>query len=375
MGVSLVMSSNNPIKIVHVIHKLTMGGMENGLVNLVNGMDPQFEHHIVSLTDSTDFRERITNARVTVHELHKRPGKDVMVYWRLWRALRQIKPHIVHTRNFGTVDCALAARLAGRVKLIHSEHGWDMQDVHGTNRRYLTLRRWMSHLAVCCVAVSQNIELWLEQQVGVARKKLLQIYNGVDSQRFYPSLRERSDPLVIGFVGRIEEVKNLPSLVRAIERLSNTDHARSIEVQIVGTGSYESQLRALISEAGLQDTIILLGSQADIPSLMRGFDVFVLPSFNEGISNTILEAMASGLPIVAADVGGNAELVSHGVNGQLYPSDDDATLEQYLSEYVDNDALRVEHGKASRALVEQRFTLKRMISEYENLYAGLAGPA
>ncbi|NNF16576.1 MAG: glycosyltransferase, partial [Gammaproteobacteria bacterium] len=288
---------SNQIRIVHVIYRLATGGMENGLVNLVNRLGDGFEHHIISLTDATDFGKRIEHSNTTVHVLGKKPGKDFAVYWRLWKLLRKIRPQIVHTRNFGTVDCALIVRLAGRAKLIHSEHGWDMHDIKGANRRYLLLRRWMSLFACKCLSVSRHIRNWQREQIGVAPHKLVQIYNGVDHEKFKPADRCEHEHFVVGFVGRLEEVKNLPSLVRAVAHLgATTITSIGLQVRLVGSGSMESELRSAIVDAGLENCVILDGPRSDIPQVMREFDVFVLPSFNEGISNTILEAMASGLP-------------------------------------------------------------------------------
>ncbi|NNF17397.1 MAG: glycosyltransferase, partial [Gammaproteobacteria bacterium] len=297
---------------------------------------------------------------------------------RLWKLLRKIRPQIVHTRNFGTVDCALVVRLAGGAKLIHSEHGWDMHDIKGANRRYLLLRRWMSLIACKCLSVSRHIRNWQREEVGIAPHKLVQIYNGVDHERFKPADRREHEHehFVIGFVGRLEEVKNLPSLVRAVAHLgATTDTGIGLQVRLVGSGSMESVLRSEIVDAGLEKCVILDGPRSDIPQVMREFDVFVLPSFNEGISNTILEAMASGLPVIAADVGGNSELVEHEVNGLLYPGGDEMALAAMILRYADDEPLRHRHGQAARQRVEKDFTLEKMVASYANLYTSVHSAA
>lgn len=359
---------SSPTRIVHIIFRLAIGGMENGVVNLVNRMSPAFEHHIISLTDATDFQERITNKSVQVHTLNKKPGKDFGNYWRLFKLLRSLRPDLVHTRNFGTVDCGLIARLAGVPALIHSEHGWGVDDLRGGNIKYQRLRRWMSHLAKRCLAVSKDIERWLGEEVGVAQSKLVQIYNGVDTERFKPAATTPSDVLRVGFVGRLDAVKNPQSLLRAVKLCRSASSARPIHAVLVGDGALREELETMVRQEALADSVSFLGAQDDVPEQMRSFDVFVLPSFNEGISNTILEAMASGLPVIAARVGGNVELIDDQVTGALYNSDSADELATILLDYALDDEKRKKHGEQARQRVLDKFSLSTMVAAYELLY-------
>ena len=121
--------------IVHIIFRLDVGGMENGLVNLINGMPAnRYRHAIVCLKDYTDFRSRLQRADVALYALNKKDGKDLLLYYRVWRLLRTLRPDIVHTRNLGTIDMLFPAALAGVRSRVHGEHGWDMVDLHGENR-------------------------------------------------------------------------------------------------------------------------------------------------------------------------------------------------------------------------------------------------
>ena len=128
--------------VVHIIHRLAIGGLENGLVNLINHMPAErYRHAIVCMTQSTDFRLRIKSNAVAVHELHKQPGHDFGLYFRLWRLLRTLRPAVVHTRNIGTLECQCIALLAGVPARVHGEHGRDMNDIDGRNATYLRLRK------------------------------------------------------------------------------------------------------------------------------------------------------------------------------------------------------------------------------------------
>ncbi|MEO1576068.1 MAG: TIGR03088 family PEP-CTERM/XrtA system glycosyltransferase, partial [Pseudomonadota bacterium] len=339
-------------RIVHVIYRFAMGGMENGLVNLINGMDRGYRHAIVCLDRSTDFAHRLTRDDVEIVSLHKKAGKDLPHYGRLFRALRKLRPAIVHTRNIGTIEAGIVARSAGVSNVLHGEHGFDVADLHGTHSRYRQLRRLASPFVRRFVCVSEQIRGWLERDVGLPTDKLVQIYNGVDTQRFAPDARESARhalkdhgvtrPFIVGAVGRLEVVKNQVELLRAYAaRCARDDAFRdNAALCLLGDGSQREHLEREAAQAGCADGVHFLGARDDVPALLPGLDVFVLPSLNEGISNTLLEAMACGVPVVASRVGGNAELFLDGREGTLYESGDDEALSAALGRYFGNPDMR-----------------------------------
>lgn len=367
--------------IAHVIDRLDVGGMENGLVNLINATPPdRFNHAILCLRHSTEFKRRIRRNDVPIFDLGKRPGKDVSIYLKVWRLLRTLRPHIVHTRNLPTIDMALPATLAGVRHRIHGEHGRDVLELDGRNAKYNLLRRAASPLVDHYITVSRDIEGWLTGHVGVPAHKVTQIYNGVDGVRFHPSKSGRiplphpefapPGTFVIGTVGRMEKVKDQLTLTRAfIDLVANRPEYRDkLRLVLAGDGSLLPQARRLLEEADVARLAWLPGSLDDIPRLLRGLDIFVLPSMNEGISNTILEAMASGLPVIATKVGGNEELVVDGETGTLVPPGEPASISEALSAYLRDPGLAARRGGKGRKRVEQAFTLEVMVSKYLSLY-------
>jgi len=373
--------SGQPPLVAHVIYRLAVGGLENGLVNLINRMPAdRYRHAIVCIDDYTDFRRRIQRDDVTVHALHKRPGHDPGVYWRAWRLFRRLRPAIVHTRNLAALEFQLSAFLAGVPGRVQGEHGRDSNDLHGTNRKYLRLRRLLNPLVKRHVALSRDLQQWLEQAVGVPARDIRQIYNGVDSQRFLPVPARRplptpepfpADAVVIGTVGRMQGEKDQLTLTRAFIRLvrgRGGEEGARLRLVLIGDGPLREPAAALLAEAGLAGQAWLPGQRDDAPALMQGLDVFVLPSLVEGVSNTILEAMASGLPVVATEVGGNAELVVAGETGRLVPSADAEAMAAAMGAYVESPALRRAHGEAGRARVEASFSMQRMVAGYLSLY-------
>jgi sugar transferase (PEP-CTERM/EpsH1 system associated) len=198
--------------------------------------------------------------------------------------------------------------------------------------------------------------------------------------KFHPRGQTRPDVLppdfatdesfVIGSVGRMAEVKDYPTLVRAFIRLvrDNAGAKRRARLVIAGEGVARQQCRQLLAEAGLSDLAWLPGERHDIADIMRAMDVFVLPSLNEGISNTILEAQASGLPVIATRVGGNVELVEEGINGCLFAPGDEAVLAQALLTYFQDEAMLDQQGSEARKRVESRFSIPAMARAYETVY-------
>ncbi len=381
-----VSEEGQPPLIAHVIFRFGVGGLENGLVNLINNMPTdRYRHAIICLTDYTDFRNRLKVKDVPVIALHKREGKDFGAYLRLWKVLRQLKPDFVHTRNLGTVDAVIPALLAGVRYRIHGEHGWDMVDLHGVNRRYRLLRRLCGLFIHRYITVSANLANWLRDTVNISPDKITHICNGVDVEKFAPtrighaSLAEAGfhepDLVVIGTVGRLAAVKNPLMLVQAFISLlrNNKDGRANLRLVLIGDGPLRAEIQQALATADIMDLVWLAGERDDVASLLPGLDIFVMPSLNEGISNTLLEAMANGLPVVATDVGGNPELVTQGCTGFLVESGDPEALACGIQKYLDCPALRVEHGREARRVVESKFSLGSMVSEYLTVYDRLSG--
>ncbi len=370
--------------IVHVIYRLDVGGLENGLVNLINGMPVgQFRHAIVCLDDFSDFSQRIQPGRATMYALRKRPGKDPAAYRRLYRLLRRLRPTVCHTRNLGTLDCQIIATLARVPVRIHGEHGWDMPDLHGTSRKYNLLRRFCRLFVHRYIPMSQDLKRWLQATVGVHDSRIRQIYNGVDTTRFFPAESGRrplprdgfaaQDAIVIGSVGRLEAVKSPMTLMQAFLHLRESEpRVRDrLRLVLVGDGPLRHELESAAVARDMADVVWITGARDDVPDLLRGFDLFVLPSLNEGISNTILEAMATGLPVIATNVGGNPELVRQGETGSLCWPADPLLMAASIREYLQDPDKRRDHGLAGLNRVVQHFSLDAMVAGYIDSYKDL----
>lgn len=374
--------------VVHVVYGFRVGGLENGVVNLLNHMDRQrFRHTVVALTECDPaFCARVERADVDFISLRKPPGHGLRIYPQLYRLFRRLRPAVVHTRNLAALETVVAAWAAGVPVRIHGEHGWDARDPQGTRRKFQLLRRVYRPFVTHYVALSGHISAYLETRVGVPQARSSRICNGVDTQRFRPrdmagdgatgSPYAAPDHFVFGTVGRLQEVKDQLNLVRAFGLLAARFPARGdLRLVIVGDGPMRGAIEDEIARLGLQERVWLAGERADVAALMCGLDVFVLPSRAEGISNTILEAMACGLPVVATDVGGSAELVVDGSTGALVPARDPEALAAAMANYVARPGLAQAHGEAARVRVEQGFSLDGMVKRYTELYARLLDAA
>lgn len=372
---------NDPRPLVaHVVFRFDTGGLENGVVNLINHMPKEaYRHAVIALTEITDFRKRITRDDVEFFALEKPPGHALRIYPELYRLFKQLAPAIVHTRNLSALEAAVPAWAAQVPVRIHGEHGRDVEDMDGTNKKYQWIRRIYSPFVKHYIALSQDLAHYLTHPVGIAAKRVTQIYNGVDATRFHPSPQRQeivgspfNDPdyWVIGTAGRMQTVKDQTTLAQAFVKAIEAAPALSSRLRLimVGDGPLRQRSADIIAAAGLSDCAWLPGERTDIPEIMRGLNCFILPSMAEGISNTILEAMASGLPVIATAVGGNTELVVENKTGRLVPSSNPDALAQAIIDTACNPETGVIMGHNARRLVEERYSLSAMVRNYQQMY-------
>ncbi len=360
------------IRVVHVLHSFGTGGLEKGIATLARHASRQVEYVIVCLANS-GASHRLLPAHTPVIQMGKRLGNSMSFIWKLARTLKTLRPDVVHTRNWGGMDGILAARLAGVRAIVHGEHGWGMEDPYGLKPKRVMVRRFISLWVREYTCVSQKMENWLLDVIGV-RKRITQIYNGVDSQKYHPCKDKHqvrlqlglplSSPLV-GVVGRLDPIKNHHTLFNAFAMLRDT--IPDAFLIVAGDGSQMQRLRSLAGEG-----VIFLGDRPDVAELLQAFDLFVLPSLNEGISNTILEAMATGLPVVAGGVGGNLELVVPGQTGTLVDPHDAQSMSSAILQCLTDASLCKRYGEAGRTKVIENFGIPAMVASYESVYQRVA---
>ncbi len=367
--------------IVHVMYRFDVGGLENGIVNLINHMPAAaYRHAIVALTEVTDFRARVRRDDVEFIALHKPPGHGVWLYPQLYRLFRRLRPAIVHSRNLAALETQVPAWLAGVPVRLHGEHGRDVDDLDGNRRRYQWLRRIYRPFVQHYFALSRDLASYLIDRVGVPPARVTQVYNGVDALRFRPA--DGPAPAIpgcpfaapahflVGTVGRMQHVKDQLTLARAFVRALERQPALRdrLRLVMVGDGPLKAQALAVLQAGGAAGLAWLPGERGDVPEVMRGLQCFVLPSLAEGISNTILEAMASGLPVIATAVGGNADLVDHGRSGEIVPAGDVEAMADALLRCAADPVRAAAFGRTGRADAERKFSMQAMVAAYQTRY-------
>lgn len=358
---------------MHLVYSFGFGGMEVGVAKLSNAIDPAKVTVSICSGRPSDTLKYTLRPEIRFFELDRRPGNDPRLVLRLYRLLRQERPDILHTHGWATLcEGLLAARLAGVPIVVHGEHG--TLELGRTNIR---VQRWAWGRATQVLAVSSRLAERMERLVGFPLGRIRTIRNGVDTARFSPAHRSAaraafgfaSDRVVLGTAGRLVPVKDQATLLRAWAILQGRDH--TFTGIIAGKGALLDSLTSLATSLGLRD-VHFLGNRPDVEQVMAAMDVFQLTSVSEGLSNTIQEAMATGLPVVATAVGGADELVVHGATGFLVPPKQPESLADALEGLLSDPSLRARMGAAARERAEQVFALDRMVDDYVQLYLNLA---
>jgi len=365
---------------MHVVDSFGTGGTEEGIRKLLSGLDPAaFEQIVCSVTPSAP-NDTKTGTRVI--SVGRPGGGRQLLVGRLKRVFNQGRPDIVHSRNWGAIEAVAAARFAGVRAVVHSEHGLESSTYRHQPWRRNVLRRLSFAWADRVFAVSHALSAYYAQQLRIKKTRINVIPNGVDTEKFrarqevrYAARRRlgiSSDTLVVGTVGRLDPVKDHRTLFLAIDRLL----ASGVPVQlvIVGDGPERRALDQHVqARALLAKRTVFVGETSDVVSQLNSFDVFVIPSLAEGMSNALLEAMSVGLACIATEVGGNPELVEHGSSGLLFEAGNIGMLFTQLRELALQPELRFDLGAKARRRVETCFSLHNMLTNYTNLYKQALG--
>ena len=369
--------SLNLMSIVHLVLSMETGGAETVVSHLIRTIDAQhFKVTVICLCSRgplADMAEK-EGARIMVAEPMVK-GASLIYPYALLAAVRKENPDILHSHS----GCGPAAALVSRylkIPQIHTEHGRPFPDP----RWMIELERFYALKTRKIVAVSPPLKEYLHRAFRWPDEKVLVIENGIDTDYFSPLprpeglLRELGlEPghRVIGSVGRLSRVKNYPALLHAFRKILTKDpHARLL---LVGDGPERENLERTIDSLEMRKACRLTGERFDIRDLLSCMDVFVLPSWSEGTSMSLLEAMSCARPVVASCVGGNQELVHPGQTGFLVQPHDVQSLALSIQTLLDDRTMADSFGENCRKMVLQRYRLGLMVEKYEKLYEQVAG--
>lgn len=370
------------MRILHVVESLEIGGLEHVVVALASAQRRRgHEVRVVCLWRRGVLADAAESAGVPVTCCDKRPGFDLRA-WRAMRStLRSVAPDVLHTHNPMAHYYAVAASLGLGVRtVLNTRHGMGSGDLGARREKLFRLALLATdHAVSVCDAARQR---FVVHGVMPAAKAVV-VRNGIDLGRFAmrsaeagsalrASLGLPADAVVFGTVGRLNEAKQQHRLLGALRSLTDAGHR--VALVIAGDGERRQFLEAETDLLGLRAQVRLLGARNDVPELLAGMDVFVLPSRTEGYSLALVEASAAGLPIIATSVGGNAEIVQQGTTGLIVPPADDDALALAMAVLADDPAQRERLGAQARAWALREGTLDAMCDGYERLYADRGHP-
>ncbi len=367
------------IVVGHTIYAFHSGGMERGLLNLINyGDRERFRHVILCLTDAGEYATMLTAPDCEVVEFRKKPGNDWRLPWRIAEAARRHRVDILHARGWpALVETALGARLAGVSRTVYTFHGKTIDDLKGLSLK----RRWMQKAMIRfyrkVVTLNRQMRSDLAAECSMAESRIGVINNGVDVEMFRPrcdrtALRKKfdlpSDRLIIGNVARLDPVKNHEVILRALRRVH--DQQLDAFFLLVGDGPHRPVLEREIHRLGLDSHVRLYGHSKSIPELLNCMDIYVQSSLYEGFSNTVLEAMACGVAVIATDVGGTRDIIRECISGYFFQPRSDEGLASLILRLAQENSARLLLAERACADARQRFPINLMVERYEDLYRG-----
>ena len=368
------------IRVAYVMHVMQVAGAEVLVSEIIRRSSGHLDPVIVCLDEVGALGEQLQGEGVPVEVLGREPGLDLRLAQRLGSALRRHRPHVVHAHQYTPFFYAAASRLIASQPsgLIFTEHGRHFPDVV-SRRRKLMNRLLFSRLATEINACSRFSGRALSEVDGFPAHRVEVIENGIAIDRYgleveKVALREKLGwsvgSQVVICVARFHPVKDHVTLLEAFRRVKG-NHPRA-ELVLVGDGPERSKLEGLIRSAGLESSVSMPGIRSDISDLLAASDVFAMTSLSEAASLTILEAMASRLPVVVTDVGGNPEMVRHGQDGFLVPRGDAAAAAEAIAELLDSRTVSSAMGESARNRVEDRYDLDLTVARHMEVYDRIA---
>jgi glycosyltransferase involved in cell wall biosynthesis len=352
-----------PLRVAHITLGLDVGGQEKLLAEFARQTDrSRFQLFFVALTTRGRLAEEIEAEGWPVVALGGKPGFRPRLSWSIAKQLQHWRIDVVHTHDIKPlIYGAAAARMTGARRVIHTRHFAKLPTLSSRQNWLGQLASRMTDDYVCVSEESRRAAL----DEGVPERKLKVIWNGIDLQRFAYSGAQASGPAVL--VARLSPEKDVATLLEATALVAAQEPG--FRLDIAGDGPSAGELRQQVASLGLGGRVRFLGDVRDVPGLLARAKFFVLSSLTEGISLTLLEAMARGLPIVTTRVGGNAEVVKDGETGILVEAGKPDLLARAMLELTRSSDCCARFGKAGRLRAEEHFDVRRMVPRYEKLYA------
>ena len=333
------------MKIMLITPTLNLGGAEIMVENLANALI-KLEHEVVVVSlynFKSPITDRLESNKVDVRYLSKKSGLDISMIWKLKKLFKEEKPDVVHSHNNAMQYAIPAACLAGVKKRCHTVHSVAQKELGGLAKKAAKI--FYKRFGVIPVALSDAIADTITQEYKIRKDKIPVIFNGINLEKCKPKFEYKAHiPFNILHLGRFAKEKNHTMLIRAFKQFHSI-HPDTV-LTLVGDGNERQTIEQTIAECGICDNVRLMGKQADVYGFLGEADVFVLPSLYEGIPLSLIEAMGTGLPIVASKVGGIPDMVVDNESAVLIDVDENALVNALVNLYED-EGLRERLGQNS----------------------------
>lgn len=358
--------------IVHFIYLLDVGGLEQVVLQTISGL-PKYKHIIISLTSKTDFADNFPDS-VDIICLNKQPGNSLGIYFKVYKLLREIKPDVFHSYNLAGIEFQPMAFLAGIKKRVQSEHGTGTKHFHQVSKAHAFIRYICSKFCHRIITVNERLALWLQQDVHVKLGKIQLIENGIDIEKYQQAglVRENTNKSIrFGTVARLAPEKDQATLIRAFACLlsQTSDHTTKLSLDIWGDGPLKSELINLCKELSVGDKVRFRGVTNNVPQALAQLDIFVLSSSSEAMPMTILEAMASSLPIISTRVGNIPEHISNSEAGVLVDVGNIHQLADAMQKFANDTDYRIDTGILAQKYAKLTFDQDKMLASYDRIYS------
>lgn len=367
------------MKVLHIVPSFGIGGMEKVICSLIAGLGEPWIHEVVALNGSVVAGRWLPGGRAQLLQFTKPTGR-LAFFQALYRLLQERAPVLLMTYNWGATDAIWLGRLAGVRNILHSEHGFNVEEAEGTLWKRNLVRAIVYRLASRVVVVSKALEGLMRDHFGLKPERVVFIPNGVNTDLYCPDRRAgarvreelglASSDFVIGFAGRLDPIKNFAFMLAVLEECLKLD--QRFRLVIIGEGPEEEKIRDQSLRRGLSPYVRLVGRQDDVVPYLCALDTFLLTSLREQMPISVLEAMAVEVPVVASAVGDLPMLIGSGSEGMILDLGAGPTAFSRALVGLVDEPIRGKMGRTARQKVVSLYSDHRMLHEYGNLIGSFA---